>query len=62
VVIDLAARQPVIIPREHIDTQRHIDKPDPGRDIGEIDYPQLVRPLRGELPLHQILRAVDRRL
>jgi hypothetical protein len=44
-------------PGVHIDAKRHIDKPDPGGDIGEIDHPQLIRPLRLELPLHQILRA-----
>src|SRR5215216_4481032 len=31
---------------EHIDAKRHIDKAEPAGHIGEVDHPQLVRPLR----------------
>src|SRR5208282_5979199 len=35
-----------------------VDDATPGGDIGEVRYPQLIRPRRGEVPLHQVLRTL----
>src|SRR5215470_4877723 len=42
--------------RKHIDDEGHVDETRPGRDVGEIGDPELIRPHRGELALDQICR------
>src|SRR5262245_46061709 len=42
--------------RKHIDDESHVDEPRPGRDVGEIGDPELIRPNGGELALDQICR------
>ena len=49
-------------PRVHVDAERDVDEPDPGRHVGEVHHPQLVGPLRDELALHQVLRACGLRV
>src|SRR5262247_3691110 len=44
--------------RKHIDDESHVDEPRPGRDVGEIGDPELIRPHRGELALDQILGII----
>jgi hypothetical protein len=44
-------------PGEHVDDEGHVQPALPGRDIGEVRYPQLVRPLGLELPVDPIQRA-----
>ena len=39
---------------EHAGHERHVDHPRPGRAVGEVGHPQLVRPGRGEMPVHQV--------
>ena len=41
-------------PREHVQHERDIDETLPGRHIGYVGQPQLVRPIRGEVPFHQV--------
>ncbi len=48
-------------PRAGIDDERDIDRPGPGRDVGEIGNPQPVRPGRGELPADQAAVRAPRR-
>src|SRR6056297_203541 len=43
--------------RKDIDDKRHIDKAAPCRDIGEIRYPQSVRGVCLEVPVHLVTRA-----
>ena len=38
--------------REDVDDERHVDEPRPGRHVGQVRHPQLVRPRRRELALH----------
>jgi len=45
-------------PGEHVDDEGDVDRAGPGRDIGEIGDPQLVRRGRGEVPVDQIRRPV----
>ena len=44
-------------PREDIDHEGHVHEALPGRDVGEVRHPQLVRPIGLELPVHPIQRA-----
>jgi hypothetical protein len=39
---------------EGVDDEGHIDEPGPGRHVGEVRHPQLGRPGRREVPLHQV--------
>src|SRR5665647_2663550 len=41
-------------PGEHVDRERDVDEPRPGRDVGEVDHPQLVRGGRCELASDQV--------
>ena len=42
--------------REDVEDERDVDHPGPGRDVGEVRDPQLVRTRGPELPVHQIHR------
>ena len=42
---------------KHIDDESHVQPALPGRDVGEVRHPQLVRPVGAELPLHPVQRA-----
>src|SRR5262245_7539994 len=44
--------------RKYIDDESRVDEPGPGRDVGEIGDPELIRPHRGELALDQICRII----
>ena len=44
-------------PREHIDDEGDIDEPGPGRHVGEIRHPQLIRSRGRELPINEIGRS-----
>jgi hypothetical protein len=44
-------------PAEHVHHERHVDPALPGRDIGEVRDPELVRPLGTELPVDPVQRA-----
>jgi hypothetical protein len=44
-------------PRVHVDHEGHVDEALPGRHIGEVRDPQLIRPLGQELPVHPVQRA-----
>jgi len=44
--------------RKHIDDESHVYEPRPGRDVGEIGDPELIRPSGGELALDQIRRII----
>ena len=44
-------------PCEDIDDEGHVHETLPGRDVGEVRHPQLVRTLRLELPVHPVQRA-----
>jgi hypothetical protein len=44
-------------PGEHVDDERHVDHTRPGRDIGKVAYPQLVRPVGGELAVDLVERT-----
>jgi hypothetical protein len=46
--------------REHIDHERDVHKTTPRRHVGEVCHPQLIGTLGVELPLHQILRVLNR--
>src|SRR5690606_39649984 len=43
--------------REHIDHEGHVQPALPGGHVREVAHPQLVRALRAELPVDQVLRA-----
>ncbi len=45
-----------------IDDEGLVQETLPGRDIGEIGFPQLVRPGGDELPVYPVLRAWRRRV
>jgi hypothetical protein len=50
-----AGRAPAYDPaREHIDHERHVDKPAPGCHVGEVRHPQLIGACRRELARDQI--------
>ena len=49
-------------PREDVDHEGHIDEAAPGRHVGEVGDPELIRPRRGELAIDQIGRPVGRRV
>ena len=42
---------------EHVGDERGEGHPRPGRNIGEVHHPQLVRPIRGEAPIDKFRRA-----
>src|SRR5262245_9429389 len=44
--------------RKHIDDEGRIDEPRPGSHVGEIGYPELIRPSGSELALDQICRII----
>ena len=44
-------------PRAHVDHEGYVDEPLSGRHVGEVGYPQLVRPLGPELPVHPVQRV-----
>ncbi len=44
-------------PREDIDDEGHVHEALPGRDVGEVRHPKLVRPVSLEVPVHPIERA-----
>ena len=44
-------------PGEHVDDEGHVNPALPGRDIGEVRHPQLVRTLGPEVPVDPVQRA-----
>ena len=44
--------------REDVDDERHIDEARPGRDVGDVGDPELVRAARVELAVHEIHRPL----
>src|SRR5687767_28809 len=42
--------------REGINHERDVHEPSPGRDVREVGDPELVRPARLEVPVHQVPR------
>ena len=41
--------------RPHVEYDRQVQKPGPGRDVGDVGDPELIGPVGPELPLHQIV-------
>ena len=44
--------------REDVDNEGYVHEATPGRHIGKIAHPELVRPLRGEVAPHQVQRPI----
>ena len=44
-------------PGEHVDDEGHVQPALPGRDVGEVRHPELIRPLGLELPIDPVQRA-----
>ena len=44
-------------PGEHVDHEGHVDKPAPGRNVGEIRHPQLIRARGHELAIDEVRRT-----
>ena len=44
-------------PREHVDDERDVHEAIPRRDVGEVRDPELIRSLRHDVPLHQVIRS-----
>ncbi len=52
-----AVRHPTIAPGVHVGDERGEHHARPGRHVGEVDHPQLVRAGGGEVPIDQVRRA-----
>ena len=45
--------------REHVDDERHVQPALPGRDLSEVRYPELVRPIGRELAVDPVQWSGD---
>ena len=64
---EVGVRRPACSPADDparigVDDEGDIDEAGPGRDVGKIRHPQCIRPPGRELPVHEILRTLGRRI